>query len=113
MVNEFLDVFLEEIPGMPPKREIYVTIDLVPGTAPSSKAPYRMAPAELSELKEQLQDLLDKSYIRHSASLWGALVLFVRKKDGSIKWCINCWKLNKVTIKNKYPLPRIDDLFDQ
>ena len=113
VVNEFLDVFPEEIPGMPPKREIDFTIDLVPGTAPISKAPYRMAPAEMGELKEQLQDLLDKGYIRPSASPWGAPVLFVKKKDGGLRLCIDYRELNKVTIKNKYPLPRIDDLFDQ
>ena len=98
---------------MPPKREIDFTIDLVPGTAPISKAPYRMAPAEMGELKEQLQDLLDKGYIRPSASPWGAPVLFVKKKDGGLRLCIDYRELNKVTIKNKYPLPRINDLFDQ
>uniref|UniRef100_A0A2N9GFR5 CCHC-type domain-containing protein n=1 Tax=Fagus sylvatica TaxID=28930 RepID=A0A2N9GFR5_FAGSY len=99
--------------GLPPEREVEFTIDLVPGTGPISKAPYRMAPAELKELKEQLQDLLDKGFIRPSASPWGAPVLFVKKKDGSMRLCIDYRELNKVTIRNKYPLPRIDDLFDQ
>ena len=88
-------------------------IDLEPGTAPISKAPYRMAPAEMQELKNQLEDLLDKGYVRPSASPWGAPVLFVKKKDGSFRLCIDYRELNKVTIKNRYPLPRIDDLLDQ
>lgn len=113
IVNEFLDVFPEDISGMPPKRKIEFTIDLVPGAAPISKAPYRMAPAEMSELKAQLQELLDKGFIRPSASPWGAPVLFVKKKDGSLRLCIDYRELNNVTVKNKYPLPRIDDLFDQ
>lgn len=86
---------------------------MLPGTAPISKAPYRLAPVELKELKEQLQDLLDKGLIRPSVSPWGAPVLFVKKKNGSFRICINYKELNKVTIKNKYPLTRIDDLFDQ
>lgn len=98
---------------MPPRRTIDFTIDLVAGTAPISKAPYRMAPAEMAELKEQLEDLLNKGYIRPSASPWGAPVLFVKMKDGSMRLGIDYRELNKVTIKNKYPLPRIDDLFDQ
>ncbi|GKV41417.1 hypothetical protein SLEP1_g48955 [Rubroshorea leprosula] len=89
------------------------TIDLVPGTAPISQQPYRMAPAELIELKKQLQELLDKGFIRLSTSPWGAPVLFVKKKDGSLRLCIDYRRLNQVTVKNKYPLPRIDDLFDQ
>jgi hypothetical protein len=113
VVKDFPDVFPEELPGLPPDREVEFVIELTPGTAPISKAPYRMAPAELRELKEQLQDLLDKGFIRPSASPWGAPVLFVKKKDGSMRLCIDYRELNKVTIKNKYPLPRIDDLFDQ
>ena len=85
----------------------------MPGTAPISKAPYRMAPAEMKELKAQLQDLLDKGSIRPSVSPWGAPVLFVKKKDGSIRLCVDYRELNKATIKNRYPLPQIDDLFDQ
>ncbi|XP_060168953.1 uncharacterized protein LOC132599707, partial [Lycium barbarum] len=113
VVNEFPDVFPDELPGLPPEREIDFSIDLLPGTQPISIPPYRMAPAELKELKEQLKDLLDKGFIRPSTSPWGAPVLFVRKKDGSLRMCIDYRQLNKVTIKNKYPLPRIDDLFDQ
>ena len=89
------------------------TIDVAPETTPISKAPYRMAPLELKELKIQLQELLDKGFIRPSVSPWGAPVLFVKKKDGSTRLCIDYRELNKVTVRNKYPLPRIDDLFDQ
>ena len=85
----------------------------MPGTTPISKAPYRMAPAELKELKEQIQDLLDKGFIRPSFSPWGAPILFVKKKDGTMRLCIDYREINKVTIKNKYPLPRIDELLDQ
>jgi hypothetical protein len=113
VVKDFPDVFPEDLPGIPPNREVEFTIDLLPGTAPISKAPYRMAPLELKELKEQLQELLDKGFIRPSISPWGAPVLFVKKKDGSMRLCIDYRELNKVTVKNKYPLPRIDDLFDQ
>ena len=112
-MTKFPDVFSEDLPGLPPDREVEFTIDLVPSIGPISKAPYRMAPTELKELKEQLQDLLDKGFIRPSASPWGALVLFVKKKDGSMRLCIDYRELNKVTIRNKYPLPRIDDLFNQ
>ena len=113
VVSEFPDVFPEELPGLPPTREIDFTIDLLPGTAPISQAPYRMAPAELKELKTQLQELVDKGFIRPSMSPWGAPVLFVKKKDDTLRLCIDYRKLNQVTVKNKYPLPRIDDLFDQ
>ncbi|KAH0759938.1 hypothetical protein KY290_023431 [Solanum tuberosum] len=99
--------------GVPPEREIDFGIDLLPDTRPISIPPYRMAPTELKELKEQLKDLLDKGFIRPSVSPWGAPVLFVRKNDGSLRMCIDYRQLNKVTIKNKYPLPRIDDIFDQ
>ena len=98
---------------MQPDRDIDFCIDLEPGTRPISIPPYRMAPAELRELKAQLQELLSKDFIRPSASPWGAPVLFVKKKDGSFRMCIDYRQLNKVTIKNKYPVPRIDDLFDQ
>jgi hypothetical protein len=108
-VSKFLDVFPEELPGMPPNHEI----ELVPGTAPIFKRPYRMTTNQLAELKEQLQELLDKGYIRPSASPWGAPVIFVLKKDGTQRMCIDYRPLSEVTIKNKYPLPRIDDLFDQ
>ncbi|KAL5580554.1 hypothetical protein UlMin_012996 [Ulmus minor] len=102
-----------ELPGIPPEREISFEIDLLPGSAPVSKAPYRMAPAELKEFQIQLRELLDKGFIRPSYSPWGAPVLFVKKKDGTLRMCIDYRELNKLTIKNKYPLPRIDDLFDQ
>ncbi|KAA0043132.1 ty3-gypsy retrotransposon protein [Cucumis melo var. makuwa] len=99
--------------GLPPHREIEFTIELEPSTVPISKAPYRMAPAVLKELKVQLQELLDKGFIRPSVSPWGAPVLFVKKKDGAMRLCIDYRELNKVTVKNRYPLPRINDLFDQ
>ncbi|XP_020102373.1 uncharacterized protein LOC109719935 [Ananas comosus] len=113
VVREFPDVFSAELPGLPPDRKIEFVIDLVPETAPISKALYRMAPAELRELKAQLQDLMDKGFVKPSVSPWGAPVLFVKKKDGTLRLCVDYRELNKVTIKNKYPLPRIDDLFDQ
>ncbi|WOH05987.1 hypothetical protein DCAR_0625410 [Daucus carota subsp. sativus] len=113
VVNEFPDVFPDELPGLPPDREIEFAIDFAPGTEPISKAPYRMAPVEMKELAKQLQELLEKGVIRPSVSPWGAPVLFVKKKDGSMRLCIDYRELNKLTIKNKYPLPRIDDLFDQ
>ncbi|XXG85952.1 hypothetical protein AAC387_Pa11g0946 [Persea americana] len=113
VVCEFPDVFPDEVPGLPPAREVDFTIELVPGTAPISKAPYRMAPSELYELKKQIQELLDKGFIRPSVSPWGAPVLFVKKKDGTFRMCIDYRQINQVTIKNKYPLPRIDELFDQ
>eukprot|EP00253_Pinus_taeda_P015609 PITA_15609 len=113
VIQEFIDVFPEEIPGLPPNKNIDFTIELVPGAAPVSQAPYRMRVPELTELKMQLQELLDKDYIRPSVSPWGALVLFVKKKDGALWMCIDYRQLNKLTIKNKYPLPRIDELFDQ
>ncbi|KAD6795956.1 hypothetical protein E3N88_06852 [Mikania micrantha] len=113
VVCEFPDVFPEKLPGVPPDREVEFTIDLVPGAKPISKAPYRMAPTELKELKEQLEELLDLGFIRPSVSPWGAPVLFVKKKDGTMRLCIDYRELNKITIRNRYPLPRIDDLFDQ
>jgi hypothetical protein len=113
VVEEFMDVFLEELPGMPPEREVEFYIDLIPGTAPIAKRPYHMAPTELAELKLQIADLQQKGYIRPASSPWRAPVLFVSKKDGSMRMCIDYRSLNEVTIKNKYPLPRIDDLFDQ
>jgi hypothetical protein len=112
-VSEFPDVFPEELSGMPPDPEIEFVIELVPGTAPIFKRPYRMVANQLAELKEQLQELLDKGYIHPSASLWGAPVIFVPKKDGTQRMCVDYRSLNEVTIKNTYPLRRIDDLFDQ
>ncbi|KAG8490957.1 hypothetical protein CXB51_014090 [Gossypium anomalum] len=113
VVCEYPDVFPEELPGLPPVREVEFGIELVPGTTPISIAPYRMAPTELKELKAQLQELTDRGFARPSFSPWGAPVLFVKKKDGTMRLCIDYRQLNKVTIKNKYPLPHIDDLFDQ
>ncbi|KAK1696236.1 hypothetical protein QYE76_012933 [Lolium multiflorum] len=113
VVNEFQDVFPKELPGMPPDREIEFTIDLIPGTAPIAKAPYKMGPKELKELKEQLDDLEQKGFIQESISPWGSPVIFVDKRDGGRRMCGDYMNLNNVTIKNKYPLPRIQDLFDQ
>ncbi|EOX94106.1 DNA/RNA polymerases superfamily protein [Theobroma cacao] len=113
IVSEFPDVFLDDLPGLPLDRELEFPIDLLPSIAPISIPPYRMALAELKELKVQLQDLVDKGFIRPSISPWGAPVLFVKKKDGTLRLCIDYHQLNRVTIKNKYPLPRIDDLFHQ
>nr|GFC40182.1 putative reverse transcriptase domain-containing protein [Tanacetum cinerariifolium] len=101
------------LPGIPPVREVEFNIELIPGAEPISKAPYRMAPVELKELKDQLQELLEQGFIRPSVSPLGAPVLFVTKKDGSIRLCIDYRELNKITIRNRFPLPRIDDLFDQ
>ena len=94
-------------------REVDLAIEIILGTIPMSRAPYRMAPTELKELKSQLQELLDKGFIRLSVSPWGAPILFVKKKDGTLRMCIDYQQINKVTVKNKYPLPRIEDLFDQ
>ena len=113
VVNEFVSVFLEDLLGLPPDREVMFEIEVLPGTALISKAPYQMVPVELKELQVQLQDLLKKGLIRPSYSPWGAPVLFVKKKDGTLRMCMDYRELNKVTIKNKYHLPRIDDLFDQ
>jgi hypothetical protein len=112
VVCEYADVFPDELLGMPPDRDIEFAIELQPGTTPISKRPYRMPPAELAELKRQLQELLDNGFIRPSTSPWGP-ALFVKKKDESLRLCIDYRPLNAVTIKNKYPLPRIDVLFDQ
>jgi len=112
VVKEFPDVFPDEIPGMRPLR-VEFCIELTLGATPISKALYRMAPAELKELKTQLEELLEKGYIQPSISPWGAPTLFVKKKDGTLKLCIDYRELNKITVKNRYPLPRIDDLFDQ
>jgi hypothetical protein len=113
VVCEYLDVFPNEFPGMPPDWDVEFVIELQPGTAPIFKRPYRMPPKELAELKNQLQELLDKGYIRPSSSPWGCPALFVKKKDGSLRLRVDYKPLNAVTIKNKYPLPRIDVLFDQ
>ena len=106
-------MFFPRLSGIPPKREVDLSIEVVHGMTPISRAPYRMAPTELKELKTQLQELLDKGFIQPSVSPWGAPVLFVKKKDGTLWMCIDYWQINKVTVKNKYPLLRIEDLFDQ
>ncbi|GJR39286.1 putative reverse transcriptase domain-containing protein [Tanacetum coccineum] len=111
--GNFPDVFPEDLPGLPPTRQVEFRIDLVLGAAPVARAPYRLAPSKMKELSEQLQELSDKGFIRPSSSPWGAPVLFVKKKDGSFRMCIDYRELNKLTVKNRYPLPRIDDLFDQ
>ncbi|GKD76407.1 putative reverse transcriptase domain-containing protein, partial [Tanacetum coccineum] len=113
VIHDFPEVFPEELPGLPPPRQVEFRIDLVPGAAPVARAPYRLAPSEMKELSVQLQELLEKGFIRPSSSPWGAPVLFVKKKDGSFRMCIDYRELNKLTVKNRYPLPRIDDLFDQ
>ena len=113
VVREFPEVFREELPGIPLEREVDLSIETVPRIAPMSRAPYRMALAELKELKVQLQEVLDKGFVRPSVSPLGAPVLFVKKKDDTLRMCIDYRKINKVTVKNKYPLPRIEDLFDR
>ncbi|GKD82870.1 putative reverse transcriptase domain-containing protein, partial [Tanacetum coccineum] len=112
-VQDFSEVFLEDLPGLPPRRQVEFQIDLVPGAAPVAQALYRLAPSELQELSTQLQELYDKGFIRPSSSPWGASVLFVKKKDGSFQTCIDYRELNKLTVKNRYPLSRIDDMFEQ
>ncbi|GJR68438.1 putative reverse transcriptase domain-containing protein [Tanacetum coccineum] len=112
-VRDFPEVFPEDFPGLPPTRQVEFQIDLVPGARPVARAPYRLAPTKLQELSTQLQELSDKGFIRPSSSPWGAPVLFVKKKDGSFRMCIDYRELNKLTVKNRYPLLRIDDLFDQ
>jgi hypothetical protein len=113
VVYEFPDVFLDDLPGLPPDREVEFVIKLKPSTAPISRRAYRMPPNKLAELMTQLQELLDKCFIRPSSSPWGCPALFVKKKDQTLRMCVNYHPLNEVTIKNKYPLTRIDILFDQ
>ncbi|GJR19110.1 putative reverse transcriptase domain-containing protein [Tanacetum coccineum] len=113
VVREFPEVFPEDLPGLPPIRQVEFQIDLIPEAAPIARAPYRLAPSEMQELSNQLQELSDRGFIRPSTSPWGAPVLFVKKKDRSFRMCIDYQELNKLTVKNRYPLPRIDDLFDQ
>jgi hypothetical protein len=105
--------FFNELPGLPPDRDVEFKIELLPGTAPISRRPYRMPPNELAELKVQLNELLKKGLIRPSSSSWGCPAIFVKKKDQSLRMCVDYRPLNAVTVKNKYPLPRIDILFDQ
>jgi hypothetical protein len=111
-VNEYPDVFPDDLPGMPPDLDIEFSIELLPGTAPISKRPYRMDVKDLAELKKQIEELSSKRFIHPSSSPWGAPTLFVDKKDGSRRMCVDYRSLNEVTIKNKYPLPRIEDLLD-
>ncbi|GJR53122.1 putative reverse transcriptase domain-containing protein [Tanacetum coccineum] len=113
VVRDFPGVFPDDLSGLPPIREVEFHIDLIPGALPVAKAPYRLAPSEMNELSNQLEELQEKGFIRPSSSPWGAPVLFVKKKDGAMRMCIDYRELNKLTIKNRYPLPRIDDLFDQ
>ncbi|GJX47136.1 putative reverse transcriptase domain-containing protein, partial [Tanacetum coccineum] len=113
IVRDFPEVFPKDSPGILPTRQVEFQIDLVPGAAPVARAPYRLSSSEMKELSEQLHELSDKGFIRPSSSPWGAPVLFVKKKDGSFRMCIDYRELNKLTAKNRYPLPRIDDLFDQ
>ncbi|GKC71911.1 putative reverse transcriptase domain-containing protein, partial [Tanacetum coccineum] len=112
IVRDYPEVFPEDLPGLPLARPVEFQIDLIPGAAPVARAPYRLAPSEMKELSKQLQELSDKGFIRPSSSPWGAPVLFVKKKDGSFRMCIDYRELNKLIVKNRYPLPRIDDLFD-
>jgi hypothetical protein len=113
IVSEFPDVFPKELPGMPPERKVEFVIELISGTAPISRRAYRAFGPELVELKKQIDELLEKGYIRPSTSPWAALVLLVEKKDGTKRMCIDYRSLNEVIVKNKYPLPRIEDLFEQ
>jgi hypothetical protein len=113
VVCEFLDVFPDDLPGLPSDRDVEFVIELKPGTGPISRRAYRMSPNELAKLKDQLQELRDKGFIRPSSSPWGCPALFVKKKDQTLRMCVDYRPLNKVTIKNKYPWPRIDLLFDQ
>ncbi|GKG01635.1 hypothetical protein Tco_0306340, partial [Tanacetum coccineum] len=113
VVRDFPEVFPDDLSGLPPIREIEFQIKLVPGVIPVVKSPYRLAPFKMEELSGQLKELQDKYFIRPSLSPWGAPVLFVRKKDGSFRMCIDYREFNKLTIKNRYPLPRIHNLFNQ
>ncbi|GKF79516.1 hypothetical protein Tco_0235084, partial [Tanacetum coccineum] len=113
IVQDFLNVFPEDLSGLPPSRQVEFQIDLITGATPVARAPYRLAPYKMKELSEQLKELSDKGFIRPSSSPWGALVLFVKKKDRSFQMCIDYRELNKLMVKNRYPLPMIDDLFDQ
>ncbi|KAI3815600.1 hypothetical protein L1987_15274 [Smallanthus sonchifolius] len=113
IVRDFLEVFPEDLPGLPLHRQVEFQIDLVPGAAPIARAPYRLEPNELQELSTQLQELLEKGFIQPSSSPWGTPVLFFKNKEGIFRMRIDYHELNKVTIKNRYPLPRIDDLFDK
>ena len=112
IVKEFPNVFLVDLPGVPPARKVEFMIDLVPGTFPIVKAPYRLASLEMQELSSQLHELLGKQFIEPRSSPLGEPILFVKKIDGSHRMCVDYRKLNKLMMKNHYPLPWIDDLFD-
>ncbi|GJT37659.1 hypothetical protein Tco_0937524 [Tanacetum coccineum] len=113
VLQDFPEAFPDDLPRLPPPQQVKFRIELVQGAAPVARAPYRLAPSEMKELSDQLKELSEKGFIRPSSSPWGAPVLFVKKKDGSFRMCIDYRELNKLTVKNRYPLPRIDDLFDQ
>ncbi|GJY65867.1 hypothetical protein Tco_0468105 [Tanacetum coccineum] len=113
IVRYFPKVYLEDLPGLPLTRQVEFQIDLIPGAALVAWAPYRLAPSKMKELSDQIQELSDKGFIRPGSSPWGAMVLFVNKKDGSFRMCIDYRELNKLTVKNRYPLSKINDLFDQ
>ena len=113
VVSYFPDVFPDELPGLPPQRKIEFKIDLYPGTEPKSIAPYRMAPLEIKKLRKQLDQFLTIGFIRLSTSPWGAPVLFVKKHYETLTLCTNYRRLNRVTVKNNYPSPQIDDLLNQ
>nr|GEW17078.1 retrotransposon protein, putative, Ty3-gypsy subclass [Tanacetum cinerariifolium] len=113
VIRDYPEVFPKDLSGLPPARPVEFQIDLIPGAAPIARVPYRLAPSKMKELSKQLQELSEKGFIRPSFSPWGAPVLFVKKKDGSFRMCIDYHELNKLTVKNRYPLPRINDLFDQ
>ncbi|GKF51096.1 hypothetical protein Tco_0147563, partial [Tanacetum coccineum] len=113
VVRDFPEVFPKDLPGIPPTRQVEFQIDLILGATLIARAPYRLAPSEMKELSEQLQELSDKGFIRPSSLPWGPPVLFVKKKDGSFRMCIDYRELNKLMVKNRYPLSRINNLFDQ
>ncbi|GKD93102.1 putative reverse transcriptase domain-containing protein, partial [Tanacetum coccineum] len=113
IVRNFPEVFPDDLSGLPPSREFEFRIDLIPRAMPVAKSPYRLAPSKMEELSSQLREFQDKGFIRPSSSPWGTPVLFIKKKDGSFRMCIDYTELNRLTIKSRYPLPRIDDLFDQ
>ena len=113
IVRDYPDVFPKDFPRVPPERQVEFRNNLVPGAAPITKAPNRLAPPEKQELSTQLQGLLDKGFIRPTCSPWGAPILFVKKKDGSHRMCIDYRELNKVIVKNRYPFLRVDDFFEQ
>ncbi|GKD09211.1 hypothetical protein Tco_1188896 [Tanacetum coccineum] len=113
IIQDFTEVFPKDLSGIPPTRQVEFQIDLIHSAALVPRAPYQLAPSEMKELSDQLQELSDKGFIRPSSLPWGALILFVKKKDGSLQMCIDYWEMYKLAVKNRYPLLRINDLFDQ